>query len=87
MSDDKLTYEAQTTTPEQDKILAELNESLTEWLRVQVDDKKIDHSLLLTALMVFTSSAVSATDIPKEAFVDLMGRYYDIYRTKLKAQS
>ena len=80
------TYQAKTTTPEQDRVLDELRASLVEWL-LKTNEKGIDHSIVLTALMLFTASGVAATEIPKEAFLDMMSRYYDIYRTTLKAQS
>ena len=80
------TYQAQVSTPEQDKILDDLREGLRAWLK-GAGEQNIDHSLVLTSLMLFTASGVSATNIPKEAFVDLMGRYYDMYKAALKKQS
>jgi hypothetical protein len=80
------TYQAQVSTPEQDKILDDLREGLRVWLK-GVSEKGVDHSLVLTALMLFTASGAAATDIPREAFVDLAGRYFDMYKKTLKAQS
>jgi hypothetical protein len=38
--------------------------------------------------MLFTASgAASHVDIPREAFTDLMGRYFDMYRASLNKQS
>lgn len=79
-------YQAQVSTPEEDAILAELREGLQAWLKASAD-KGIEHGLALAALMLFTASGASATDIPREAFIDLMTKYYDIYRANFKAQS
>jgi hypothetical protein len=88
MSDEKskTAYEATLTTPDQDLVLDELRASLTEWLIAQAN-KGVNHSLVLTSLMLFTASGVAPTTISKEAFIDMMGRYYDIYRMALGAQS
>jgi hypothetical protein len=75
------TYE--TTSPEQDKILAELREGLRDWL-IDAGRKGIDHSLALTALMLFTSSgAAGVASITREEFLDLLGRYFDHYRANI----
>jgi hypothetical protein len=86
MLNERKTYRAEVSTPEQDKILDDLRVGLREWLGAAAD-KGVDHSLALTALMLFTASGASTTDIPKQAFIDLMGKYYDAYKTALKAQS
>ena len=80
------TYQAQVTTPEQDKILDELRKGLSWWL-VGAGEKNIDYSLALTALMLFTASGAAGAATPREAFLDLMGRYYDMYVTAMKKQS
>ncbi len=86
MRNERETYRAEVSTPEQDKILDDLRDGLREWLATAAG-KGVDHSLALTALMLFVASGASATDIPKQAFIDLMSRYYDAYKTALKAQS
>jgi hypothetical protein len=78
------TYEVTTTTPEQGKQLDHLRTGLTTWL-MQAEQRGIPHEIALTALMVFTASGVASSEIPREAFVDLMGRYYDIYRANFEA--
>jgi hypothetical protein len=81
MSGSMKTYE--TTTPEQDKILAELRAGLRDWL-LGADRKGIDHSLALTALMLFTSSgAAGVANITREEFLDLLGKYFDLYRANI----
>ncbi len=79
-------YQAHVSTPEEDAQLQHLREGLQEWLK-KAADEGIEHGLALTALMLFTASGAAATDIPREAVLDLMGRYYDIYRKNFKAQS
>jgi hypothetical protein len=79
-------YQAQVTTPAEDKILDDLREGLRTWL-LDASNRGVDHSLAITALMLFVASGVAATDIPREAYLDLAGRYYDMYRKTLKAQS
>lgn len=80
------TYQAQVSTPEQDKILNELREGLSAWL-VEAGKKNVDYSLALTALMLFTASGVVGANISKQVFLDLMGRYHDMYQAALKKQS
>lgn len=83
------TYQAQLSTPEEDKILNELGESLSAWLRERLAgmDQKNAYSLALTTLMLFTASAGAGSNISKEAFVDMMSRYFDVHRAALKKQS
>jgi len=82
----KNSYQAHVSTPEEDAQLQRLREGLQDWLKRSADDG-VEHGLALTALMLFTASGAAATDIPREALVDLMGRYYDIYRKNFKEQS
>ena len=80
------TYQAHVSTPEEDKIMNELGESLRAWMDGRIT-KNTDCSLVLTTLMLFTASGVVAANISKEAFIDLMGRYYDMHLAALKKQS
>lgn len=80
------TYQAHVSTPEEDKIINELGESLSAWMADWIT-KNTDRGLVLTALMLFTSSAAVPANVSKEAFVDVMGRYYEMYRAALKKQS
>jgi hypothetical protein len=82
----KDSYEAHVTTPEQDAQLKKLREGLQEWL-TKAAEGGVEHGLALTALMLFTASGAASTDIPREAVLDLMGRYYDLYKKSYKAQS
>lgn len=66
------------TTPEQDAQLQELRAGLSKWLTLEAA-KDTDHRLCLTALMLFTASGVASAEIPREEFLDLIGRYYDLY--------
>ncbi len=73
----------ETTTPEQDEILADLRAGLRDWL-LDAGRRGVDHSLALTALMLFTSSgAAGVTSVTREAFLDLMGKYFDSYRQRI----
>ncbi len=73
----------ETTTPEQDEILAALRAGLRDWL-LDAGHNGVDHSLALTALMLFTASgAAGVTSVTKEDFLDLMGRYFDSYRKSI----
>jgi hypothetical protein len=78
------TYQVTTTTPLEDQQLEYLRAGLVTWL-AQAEQKGIEHNLALTALMLFASSGVAASAIPREAFIDLMTRYYDIYRANFEA--
>jgi hypothetical protein len=66
------------TTPEQDARLQELRAGLSRWLTLEAE-RNTDHRLCLTALMLFTASGVASAGIPREEFLDLIGRYYDLY--------
>lgn len=79
-------YQAHVSTPAEDAILAELREGLQAWLKAAAD-KNIEHGLALAALMLFTASGAATTDISREAFVDMMSKYFDIYRKNFRAQS
>lgn len=80
------TYQAHVSTPEEDKIINELGESLSAWMAGRIT-KNTDRSLVLTTLMLFTASAAVPANVSKEAFIDLMGRYYDMHLAALKKQS
>jgi hypothetical protein len=82
----KKTYQAHVSTPEEDATLAELREGLQAWLKASAD-KGIEHGLVLAALMLFSASGAAATDVSREAFVDLMGKYFDVYRENFKTLS
>ena len=83
MSDDT---KFDTTTPEQDKILDDLREGLRQWL-LRAGERDVEHDLCLTALMLFTASGVASSNIDKDAFLQVMGHYYDAYRKGIEERA
>ncbi len=77
---------AEQATPEQDKQLEELQQSLEDWVKA-ANAKGIDLGVVLTALMLFTASAAAPADIEREEFLDALGKYLDMYRGLMKRQS
>lgn len=77
---------AEFSTPEQDKVIGELRDSLAKWLAQAALDG-YDHSLALTALMMFTASgAVSTHRVSRDEFLEVMGMYFDLYMRNAAAE-
>ncbi len=78
---------AEFSTPEQDEMIRQLRDRLSAWLARAVLDG-YDHSLALTALMMFTASgAVSAKRVEREEFLEVMGMYFDLYTREANAEA
>jgi len=83
VTSDKADKPFETTTPEQDKILDGLRAGLRAWL-LDAGRQGIDHSLAMTALMLFTASgAASSMSITREEFLGVMALYFDTYRKNI----
>jgi hypothetical protein len=78
---------AELSTPEQDKAIGELRDRLAAWLAQAAHDG-YDHSLALTALMMFTASgAVSTKRVEREEFLEVMAMYFDLYTRSADAEA